>query len=150
MNQMNRQESLTSNLQQLTSNRGPLLQIPSLLFQLSWGDLIIIPLIMVIFRFTLQSFQLNLTVNIFQIHTPLRLNQLMMMKWTISWNSSTQKMMKIFLILTYICFRLEWWIPLLKHFIHSLLWCFIKMREQIFQSQIPCHTFLCLSQSRPL
>ena len=41
-------------------------------------------------------FQLNLTLNQFQIQTPIWLNQLMVMKWIISWNSSIWNMMKIF------------------------------------------------------
>ena len=76
---MNHQEIGIDNLQQITSNPEPILPTPPLWFQLSLGDLIIIPLIMVMLRFTLQSFQLNLTMNQFQIQTPLLLNQFMMM-----------------------------------------------------------------------
>ena len=76
----------------------------------SIGDeLITMPLIIVMLRFTLQIFQLNLTLNQFQIQTPLRLNQLMMMKCIISWNSFIQNMMKIFWMLTSRCFKLDWW-----------------------------------------
>ena len=57
-------------------------------------------LIMVMLRFTLQSFQLNLTMNMFHIQTPLQPNQLMMMKWTIFWNYSTHNMMMILWMLT--------------------------------------------------
>ena len=64
---------------------------------------------MVILRFTLKSFQLNITLNLFQIQTPLRSNLLMIMKWTISWNPSTQNMMMILWMLTTICFSLDWW-----------------------------------------
>ena len=78
------------------------------------------PLIMVMLRFALQSFQLSLTLNQFQIHTPLQLNQLMIMKWNIYWNYSIQNMTKIFWMLTSIYFRLNWWFPLLKSFIESL------------------------------
>ena len=99
-NQTNHQESVTANLKKFTSNPGPLLQKPSLWFHLSWGDLIIMSLIMVVLRFTLQSFQLNLTLYLFQIHTPLLLNRLMVIKCTISWNYPTQKMMNILWILT--------------------------------------------------
>ena len=56
MNQLIHQEKVTSNLQRLTSNPVTLLQKPVLWFQLSWGDLIIMSLIMVILRFILQSF----------------------------------------------------------------------------------------------
>ena len=73
------------------------------------GGIIIMLLIMVMLRFTLHSFQLNWTLNIFQIKKPLRLNQLMMMKWTIYWNYFTQKNMNIFCVLTYRWFRLDWW-----------------------------------------
>ena len=125
--QMNRQDSGTSNLQQLTSNQGPLLPKPTLWFQLSRGDLIIIPLITVTLKFPIQSFQLILTLNQTQIHTPLQLNQLMMMKLIISWNSYIQNMMKIFYMLTSICFNIDWWSPLIQNFIYSLLCCFINM-----------------------
>ena len=127
MNQMNHQNSGTSNLHNIISNPVPLLPKPTLWFQLSWGDLIIMSLIMVMFRFPLQSLQLSLTLNQFQIHTPLQLNQLMMMKWIISWNYYTQNMMKIFWMLISRCFNLEWLLPLLQNFIQSLLCCFIKM-----------------------
>ena len=65
-------------------------------------------------RFTLKSFYLNLTINLLQIHTPLQSNQLIIMKWTISWNYYTQNMMIIFWILTFICFRIYWWLPYFK------------------------------------
>ena len=113
MNQMNHKESRTANPQQLTSNTGPLLPKPTLWFKISWGDLTIMPLIMVMLKFPLQSFQSSLTLNQFQIQTPLRLNQLMIMKWIISFNSSIQNIMEIFCMLTSICFKLEWWLPLL-------------------------------------
>ena len=127
MNQMIHQESGTANLQYLTSNPGPLLPKPVLWFHLSWGDLIILSLIMVILRFVIHSFQLNLTLNLFQIQTPLQSNQWVMMKYTISWNYFTHNMMIIFWVLTSICYRLDWCSPLLQNFIHSLLCCFINM-----------------------
>ena len=105
---------------------------------------------MVILMFPLNSFQLNITLSQFQIHTPLRSNQLMMLKYIISWNYYIQNIMKIFLMLTSRCFNIDWWSPLLQNFIQYLLCCFIKMEEQIFQSKIAFHTFLCLSQPRPL
>ena len=126
-NQMNHQESVTDNIQQLTSNPGHLLPKPVLWFQLSWGGLIIMIFIIVILSFTLHSFHLNQTLNLFQIQTPLQSNKSMMMKWTISCNYSTHNMMKIFWILTSRCFRIEWWLPLLKNFIQYLLCCFIKI-----------------------
>ena len=126
-NQMNHQESGISNLQNITSNPEPLIPTPALCFQLSCEELIIMPFIMMMLWFTLHSFQLNITMNQFQIQTPLQLNQLMMMKWTISCNSSTQNTMMIFWILKFICFRLDWWLPLLQNFIQSLLFCFINM-----------------------
>ena len=67
MNQLIHQDSGTANLQQLTSNPVPLLPTSDLWFQLSWVDLIIMTLIMVILKFTLQIFQFNLTMNQFQI-----------------------------------------------------------------------------------
>ena len=127
MNQMNHQYNGTSNLRQFTSNPGPILPKPTLWFQLSWVGLIIMPLIMVMLRFTLKSFQLSLNRNQFQIHTPLRLNKLMTMKCIISWNYFIQNTMKIFWMLTSIYFKLDWWLPLLKNFIHSLLCCFINI-----------------------
>ena len=105
---------------------------------------------MAMLKFPLHIFQLSLTMHQLQIQTPLQLNKLMMMKWIISWNSSIQNMMKIFWMLTSKFFRLDWRSPLLQNFIHYLLCYFIKMGEQILQSQIVCHTFLCLSQPRPL
>ena len=56
-NQNNQQENGTANLRQLTSNPIPLLPEPTLWFQLSWGNWIVMPLIMVIL---LQKFQLSL------------------------------------------------------------------------------------------
>ena len=94
--QMNRQESETANLQQITSNTVPLFLSPVLWFQISWVYLIIMSLIMVVLRFTLQIFELNLTLNNFQIQTPLFLYQLMHMKWTISRNYFINTMMKTF------------------------------------------------------
>ena len=70
-NQLIHQYSERANLRHLTSNTGPLLPKPVLWFQISLGDLIIMPLIMVILRLTLQSFQLNITLNLFYIQTPL-------------------------------------------------------------------------------
>ena len=134
MNQQNRKESGTANLQQFTSNPGPLPPTSLIWFQLSRGDLIIMPLIMVVLIFTLKSFHLNLTLNMFQIHIPLRLNQLMMMNWTVFWDSSTQNMTKIFWMLTSRCFRIDWWLPLLQNFIQYLLCCFINTEESILQS----------------
>ena len=43
----------TENLHKINSNPEPLLPTPALWFQISWGGLIIITLIMVMFRFTL-------------------------------------------------------------------------------------------------
>ena len=69
---------------------------------------------MVMLKFTLTIFQLNLTLNKFQIQTPLQLNQMMMMKWIISWNSSIKNTIEILWMLTYICFNLDLWSPLLQ------------------------------------
>ena len=55
--------------------------------------------------FTLQSLHLNLPMDLFHIWKPILSNQLMMMKWTNSWNSSNKSMMLIFWILTSIWFR---------------------------------------------
>ena len=138
--QKNHQENGTANLWQLTSNPGPLLPEPTLWFQLSSGNLIIMPYIMAIL---FQTFQLTIAITPFQIQTPLLSNQLMIMKWIVSWNSSTQNMMTIFQMLTSICFKLDWWSPLLQTFIQYLLCCFIKTEERMLQSQIACHTFVC-------
>ena len=141
-NQNNHQENGTANLRHITSNPGTILPEPTLRFQLSWGNLIIIPSIMVIL---LKAFQLILTMTPFQIQTPLQLNQLMIMKLITSFNSFTQNMMTIFYMLTSRCFKLDWCSPLLQNFIQYLLCCLIKTEEQIFQSQLACHNFLCLS-----
>ena len=46
-------------------------------------------------RSNLQIFQLNLTLNMFQIQTTLRSNQFMMMKCTISWDYFIKNMINI-------------------------------------------------------
>ena len=89
-------------------------------------------------------------MNLFQIQTPLQLNKWMIMKCNISWSSSTGSRMIIFWMLNFICSRLYCWFPLLQNFKQSLLCCFITMEELMLQSQITCHTFLCLFQPRPL
>ena len=150
MNQMNHQYNGIFNLHKLISNPGPLLPKPTLWFKLSWGDLIIIPYIMVMLKLPLHSFQLSLTMNQFQIQTPLQLNQFIIVNLIISWNSCIHNIMKIFWVLTSGCFKLDWWSPLLQNFIQYLLRCFIKMEERMLQSQNACHTFLCLSQPRAL
>ena len=131
MNQLIHQESVTVKLQQLTSNPVPLLSKPFLWFQISWGGLITIPFIMVMFRFTLNIFHLNPTLNMFQIQTTLQSNQLMIIYWTISWNYSTQNMIMIFWMLTSICFKLDWWSSLIQNYIPSLLCFFINMEERM-------------------
>ena len=113
-NQLNHQNSGTYNLQNFTSNPGPLLSTPALWFQLSWGDSIIMSSTMVMLRFTLHSFQLNLTMNIFHIHASLGLNKSMMMKWTIFYNYSTNSTTKIFCMLTYRYFRINWLLTLIN------------------------------------
>ena len=105
---------------------------------------------MVMLIFAFHSFLLDLTLNMFHIHTPLWSNQLMMIKCNIYCNSSTQNMMMIFWILTSRCFGICWWLTLLKNVMQSLLFFFINMEERMFLSQIACHGFLCLSQPRPL
>ena len=90
----------------------------------------------VMLRFTLQSFQLNLTLNLFHIQKPIWSNKLMMMKWTIYWKSFTQNTMTTFWFLNSRCFNLDWWLPLHQNFIHSLLCCFINVEKQMLQSQI--------------
>ena len=71
---------------------------------------------MVMLNSKLHIFQLHLTLNQFHIQTPLWLNQLMIMRWIISCNSSIQNMMKIFWMLTSRCFNIDWWCPLLQFF----------------------------------
>ena len=41
-------------------------------------------------------------------------------------------------------------VPPPSKFIQYLLCCFIKTKEQMLQSQIACHTFLCLYPLRPM
>ena len=65
MNQMIHQEIVTSNINKFTSKPVTLLPKPVLWFWISWGDLIIIPLIMVMLRFSLQSIHLNLPLTLF-------------------------------------------------------------------------------------
>ena len=107
MNQLIHQDSGTSNLQQFTSNTGTFLPKQVLWFWLSWGDLIIMPLIMVMLSYTLQSINFNMSLDLFQIHTPLLSNKMMIIKLTNSWNSSTQSMMMIFWVLTSIFFKID-------------------------------------------
>ena len=68
------QDSVTANLHQLTSNLVHLLPKPVLWFQLSWGDLIIITLIMLMLRLNLQGFQLGLNLNLYPDTTLIRSN----------------------------------------------------------------------------
>ena len=70
--QLIHQDSGTAKIQKITSNALTLFLKTVLWFQLSRGELIIMPLIMVMLRFNLKSLQLNLTLNLFQIHTLLR------------------------------------------------------------------------------
>ena len=105
--------------------------------------------LMVVSRFTLKSFQLNLTLNLFQIQTPLLSIKSMMIKYTISCDYSIQNMMITFWILTSRRFRLDWWFPPFQKFIQFLLCCFINIQECMLQPQIACHTFLCLYQPIP-
>ena len=120
----NYQESGTANIQNITSNQGPLIPKPALWLHLSWVDLIYMPLIIVMLRFTLHSFQLNLSLGLFHIHTTLWLNKLIMMKRTISRNSYTHNMIKIFWMLIFRCFRLDWWLLLLQ--ILYSLYCIVS------------------------
>ena len=53
-------------------------------------------------------------------------------------------MIILFCMLISRCFRIYYWPPLIQNFIQYLLCCFINMEDQILQSQIACHTFLCL------
>ena len=58
--------------------------------------------------------------------------------------------MMIFCMLTSRYFRFDWWSPLFQNFLQSLRCCFIKIKGEILESQIVCHTFICLSQPRSL
>ena len=53
-------------------------------------------------------------------------------------------------MLTSRCFKTDRWSPLLQDFIQYLMCYFTKTKERILQSQIACHTFLCLSPPRPM
>ena len=140
-NQLIHQESGTSNLHHFTSNPGPLLPKPALWFHLSWVDLIIMTLIMSMYIFNLQNFQLNITMNLFQIRTPLRSNQLMMMKWTIYFNCSNHNMIMILWIMNSILFRINWWRIHIQNDTQSLLCYFINKEKQMLQSQMAYHIF---------
>ena len=122
-NQINLQDSVTTNLQKINSNPEYLLPTPALWFHLLWGDLIIITLIMLMLSFTLQSFQFNLTLNQFQIQTPLLLNQFMVIKWTIYCNYFIQNILKTFCMLNFVWFRLGWCSPPSKtNYTSSTVW----------------------------
>ena len=86
-------------------------------------------------------FQLSLTMNQFQIQTPLRLNQLMTTKWTVSWDSSIKNMINIFWMLFSRCFKLDLRLPLIQSFTQYLLCCFINLEDRMLQSHIVCHSF---------
>ena len=68
---------------------------------------------------------------VIQTQTPLQLNQLMMIKWIISWNYSTHNMMTIFYMLTSRCFKNDRWLLLLQRFLQYILCCFIKAGDQM-------------------
>ena len=106
-NQLTHQESGIAKLQKLTSNTSHILPKTVLWFKLSWVDLIIMEFIMVMLKFTLHSYHLNIYLNLLHIQTPTQFNQLMMMECTISCSSSTNNMMIIFWMLTSIWFRLD-------------------------------------------
>ena len=144
------QESGTDNLQQSTSNNVPLLPKLVLWFQPLQRNLIIMPLIMVILRFNHHNIHINLPLTLFQIQTPLQSNKLMTMKRTNFWNYSTKSMIMIFWVLNSVQFKLDYWLLLPYKFIQYLLFCFINMEETMLESQIACHTFLCLSEPRPM
>ena len=67
MNKLRHQDNGIANHQKLTSNTGPLLPKPVLWFQLSWGALTIMSLIMVMLRLTLYSIHLNIPLTMLQI-----------------------------------------------------------------------------------
>ena len=60
MKKLIHQDSRTANLHWFTSKTDPLLPKPFLCFPISWGDLATITLIIVMVRFTLNSFHLNI------------------------------------------------------------------------------------------
>ena len=64
MKQLIHQERGTANLHQFTSNTRSLLPKLALWFWLSWGDLFIVPLIMVMLRFNLKIIHLNLPLTL--------------------------------------------------------------------------------------
>ena len=78
---------------------------------------------MVMLRFILQSLQLNPTLNLFHMQTPIQLNKLMMMKWTISRNFYPKNMMMIFWMLDSRLFRIDYWLPLylIFHTVYTVL-----------------------------
>ena len=109
MNQLIQQEIGTSNLHHLTSNTRPLVPKPVLQFWLSWGDLIIMLLIMLMLRFTLQSIYFNISLTMFHIRTQLLSSQLMIMKWIISLNYTNLNTTAIFWMLISRCFSIDQW-----------------------------------------
>ena len=66
-----------------------------------------------------------------------------MMKCTNSYNYYTKIMTMIFWMLISRCFIIDQWLILPQYFIRSPLYFFINMEENILESQIACHTFLC-------
>ena len=145
LNQLRHQDTVTSNLHQFTSNTLNILPKPLLWFRLSWGYLIIMPLIMVILRFTLHSIHFNLTQILFQTRIPIQSNQLMMMKWTKYWNLSTQRMMVIFWMLVSIWWSLDYWFLLPQKFIQSPLCRFKIWRIKCWSHRLHVTLFYVLS-----
>ena len=96
MNQRIHKYSVTGNFQQFTSNPGPILPKPVLLFRISWVYLTIMTLVIVMLGFSLYIIYFSLPLTLFQIRNQLWSNQFMMVKWTNSWNYSTQIMMIMF------------------------------------------------------
>ena len=106
INQLIHQESGTDNLQHFNSNNVPLLPIIFLCFHISWGDLLMMLLIMKVLGFALQLIYWNLPLNLFHIYIPFRSNQFIMVKWNSFSSSFTQGMMMVFWMLTSKCFRI--------------------------------------------
>ena len=105
---------------------------------------------MLMLRFNLNNINLNLPMTLFYIWTPLQPKTFMMKIWFNSYSYSTQIMMVIYWMLTYIFFGFNYWLLRTKLFIQSTLCCFINTEETMLVTKIVYHTLLCSSQPRPM
>ena len=139
INRLKHQENRTSHIQQFTPNTSPLIPILFLWYKTSWLYLIIMLIIMVMYRFTLHIIPCNIPMSLFQTRITLKLNHLMIMKYTIFFNSSTHNIMMIFWMLISRCSRLDSYSLLHQNSIQYKLCCFVKMQGGVVLTNFLSH-----------